>query len=132
VLFLNPNGHEASHVKALERIGFSVFETRVWPDDDIIRLVEVVVVFIARVENATMLATRLRAKPHFGRRVLVGIVPATISADERRSAEGSGFDEMLTDTCSSRLFVARLMRRLRARPEYRCVLPSRDRRRAVA
>jgi len=130
VLLIGAGLAETHHVDALRRMGFSISETLEWPDSELINTHECVVVFIRRVENASMLAARLRAKPRFGRRVLLGVLPATAGGGTTRSLTDSGFDEVLPGNCQPRLLVARLLRRLRERPEYRCLLP-RDRRPAA-
>jgi hypothetical protein len=123
-------GAEPVHRQALERIGFHVSETFEWPDDDTIKAFEVVIVVFRHMEKVAMLATRMRAKPHFGQRVLIAVVPSTASADERRTAVGSGFDDAVIDSRDSRTLLARILRRLRSRPEHRCFLPDRRRRAA--
>jgi hypothetical protein len=124
------SGTDTSHRPALERIGFKVSETCEWPDDDMIPAFEVVIVFLRNMQTAGMLAARMRAKPHFGHRVLIAVGPATASDDERRSAVGNGFDDVVGDSRDSRQLIARIFRRLRLRPEHRCFLPDRRRRAA--
>jgi hypothetical protein len=124
------SGTDTSHRPALERIGFKVSETCEWPDDDMIPAFEVVLVLLRNMQAAGMLAARMRAKPHFGHRVLIAVVPATASDDERRSAVGNGFDDVVGDSKDSRQLIARIFRRLRLRPEHRCFLPDRRRRAA--
>ena len=123
-------GAETPHRQALERIGFHVSEISEWPDDDMIQGFEVVIVSVRHMPSVAMLAARMRAKPHFGHRVLIAVVPATASAEERRSAVGSGFDDAVTESRDARLLIARILRRLRLRPEHRCFLPDRKRRAA--
>ena len=123
-------GAETPYRQALERIGFHVSETQEWPDDDMVKVFEVVIVFIRDMEKVAMLAARMRAKPHFGLRVLIAVVPLTASADERRVAVGSGFDDAVNESRDGRQLVARILRRLRSRPEHRCFLPDRKRRAA--
>jgi hypothetical protein len=132
VLFIDPDQRDLPYLVHLERIGFLVRETSEWPDDETTRGAECIVVVLRDVGRGAMLAARLRAKPHFGRRVLIAIVPADAPARDRRALEGSGFDEILVDTCHARLLLARLLRRLRERPEFRCLLPPRSRRRLAA
>jgi hypothetical protein len=129
ILIVN-SGTDSSHRPALERIGFKVSETCEWPDDDMIPAFEVVIVLLRNMQAAGMLAARMRAKPHFGHRVLIAVVPATASDDERRSAVGNGFDDVVGDSKDSRQLIARIFRRLRLRPEHRCFLPDRRRRAA--
>ena len=129
ILIVN-SGTETSHRQALERIGFHVSETCEWPDDDMITAFEVVIVLLRHMQTAGMLAARMRAKPHFGHRVLIAVVPSTASADERRSAVGSGFDDVVGESKDARQLIARIFRRLRLRPEHRCFLRDRKRRAA--
>lgn len=129
ILIVN-SGTDTSHRQALQRIGFKVSETSEWPDDDMIPAFEVVIVLLRNMQTANMLAARMRAKPHFGHRVLIAVVPATASDDERRSAVGNGFDDVVGDSRDSRQLIARIFRRLRLRPEHRCFLPDRKRRAA--
>jgi hypothetical protein len=105
---------------------------RQWPDDDRVLLEHhVVIVRLRDIRDAPMLAARVRAKPRFGRRVLIAFVPDAASAQECQSARSSGFDEVVTKCCDARQLTARILRRLRTRPEYRCILPG-DRRRSAA
>jgi hypothetical protein len=130
VLIVNRDGRATSQQQAFERIGFVVTAMAEWPPDDVIRHFEVVIILLRHMESATMMAARMRAKPHFGNRVLIAVVPATVTTAERRNAIGSGFDDVASDTRDSRVLMARVLRCLRLRPEYRCFLP--DRRRPAA
>jgi CheY-like chemotaxis protein len=124
VLFINPGNARTRHRAVLEQIGFRVTEVRDWPEDEHAVLDhEVVIVHVPGKSETPMLAARLRAKPRFGRRVLIALVPTTVSPQDRHAARSSGFDDVLTDCCDSRLLIARVLRRLRTRPEYHCVLP---------
>jgi hypothetical protein len=123
-------GEEAPYRQGLERIGFRVSETCEWPADEVVRTCEVVIVLFRHLQTITMLAARMRAKPHFGHRVLIAVVPSAASADERRSAIGSGFDDVVSESKDARLLIARILRQLRSRPEHRCFLPDRKRRAA--
>ncbi len=120
-------GAQPTQRQPFEKIGFHVDETFEWPDDDLIMGFEVVIVVVRHMERVAMLATRMRAKPRFGHRVLIAVVPPTASADERRAAVASGFDDVVSESSDSRPLVARILRRLRARPEHRCFLPDRKR-----
>lgn len=133
VLLINPGDTPSPHRVMLEDLGFRVTEARDWPEDD--RAVlghQVVIIRLRNISGAPMLGARLRAKPRFGRRVLIALVVESTSTQDRLSACTSGFDEVLTDCCDGRLLTARIIRRLRARPEYHCVLPPGDRRRPAA
>ena len=123
VLYVNPEVNDAFHIPYLRRLGFIVHETDDWPADDIVREYHVLIIRLGASDAAPMLAARFRAKPHFGRRVLIALVDPETSAADRRSAEEGGFDDVLDDRCDCRLLTARILRSLRARPELRCVLP---------
>jgi hypothetical protein len=124
VLFVNPDRQESAHPRAMRGMGFLADEVAEWPDDnDIVRSYHVVVVHVRETNAAPMLAARLRAKPHFGRRLLIALVSANTSYTDRRAAEASGFDDVLDDCADSRHLATRILRLLRTRPELRCVLP---------
>ena len=133
VLCLNPTEARWPHRALLEASGFRVTELREWPEDEnAVLAYEVFIVRVRSADGAPMLAARLRAKPRFGRRVLVAIVPESVALEDRQSARASGFDEVLTEGCEGRELVARILRRLRTRPEYQCVLPPAHRRSSAA
>lgn len=123
VLVINITGRDTRYRLSLEKAGFRAVETGEWPSDEMIRTFEVVIVLLRRMETVSMLAARLRAKPHFGRRVLIAVAPGVASPDERRAAIGCGFDDVVNESSDSRLLIARILRQLRARPEHRCFLP---------
>jgi len=125
VLFVNPERQESIHAQAMRSMGFLVDEVAEWPDDNaIVRNYHVVIVRVRAMNGAPMLAARLRAKPHFGQRLLIALVPADTAAAARRGAEASGFDDVLDDCCDSRHLTTRILRGLRTRPELRCILPT--------
>ncbi len=130
VLVINTAGQLTPHRAALEKVGFRVVETADWPTDELVLGFEVVVALLHHVEAISMIGARLRAKPHFGHRVLIAVVPCSGSSDERRRAIDCGFDDLVTDTQESRVLIARVLRQLRARPEHRCFLPDLKRRAA--
>ena len=133
VLMVDPEEKPSAHRKQLEALGFRVQQDRAWPEDDRAVLeYEVIIVRLPAMNGAPMLAARLRAKPQFGRRVLIALVPPSVPAAERMSARASGFDEVLSDCCEPRQLSSRILRRLRTRPEYHCVLPPGDRKRRAA
>lgn len=123
VLLIDVDGRETPHRVGLENAGFQVVETCEWPDDGVVRRFQVVIVLLRSMETLSMLGARLRAKAHFGRRVLIAVVPGEPSTTQRRSAVNSGFDDVVPDAPESRVLLARILRQLRARPEYRCFLP---------
>lgn len=130
VLVINTAGQSTPHRAALETVGFRVVEIDEWPGDDLVQGFEVVVALLHRVEAISMMGARLRAKPHFGHRVLIAVVPCSGSADDRRRAIDCGFDDLVTDAQESRILIARVLRQLRSRPEHRCFLPDLKRRAA--
>ena len=133
VLYVDPARLDSAHPRYLRALGFVVHQIVDWPDDSrSIRDYHVVIVRVSEIERAPMLAARLRAKPHFGRRLLVALVGDDAPVPERRAAEASGFDDVVSQGCESRELTARLLRGLRARPELRCVLPPSLNRRSAA
>jgi len=130
VLVVNCAGREVSHIQALQRRGFRVAETTEWPSDDVVTQYEVVVIVLREMDSISVIAARMRAKPRFGNRVLIAVTRTSPSAAERRHAVISGFDDIVGDSQDSRILIARIMQRLRARPEHRCLVP--DRRRPAA
>ena len=133
VMFVNPVRDRTPHPEAMRAMGFIVHEITEWPTEDAaVREYHVVIVRVREIEAAPMLAARLRAKPHFGRRLLIALVPAGAAPPERRAAEASGFDEVLNDLCDTRHLTTRILRGLRNRAELRCVLPAPERRRSAA
>jgi DNA-binding response OmpR family regulator len=127
VLIVNCDHRKTAHRQALERRGFRVVETREWPGDCVVDGYEVVIVVLRHLETTGMLAARMRAKPRFGQRVLIGLSPTALTADDRRNAIGAGFDDVVPESGDSRTLIARILQRLRARPEHRCLLPDRKR-----
>lgn len=130
VLVINVDGRDTPHRVALEKAGFRVVETCEWPDDGVVGAFQVVIVLLRQVETLSMLGARLRAKAHFGRRVLIAVVAGEVPAGQRRGGIDSGFDDVVPDGSESRVLLARILRQLRARPEYRCFLPDPKRRAA--
>ena len=79
-----------------------------------------------------MIGARLRAKPRFGRRVLIALISDAVPDRDRRDAMMSGFDQTLTDSCTARDIAAHVLRLLRGFPEYRCLLRAPHGRRKAA
>jgi hypothetical protein len=133
VMFVNPVRERTPHPEAMRAMGFVVHEIADWPTEDaVVREYHVVIVCVKDIDTAPMLAARLRAKPHFGRRLLIALVPPGTASADRRAAEASGFDEVLNDGSDTRHLTTRILRGLRARAELRCVLPPPERRRPAA
>ena len=124
VMFINPVREGTPHPAAMRTIGFIVDEITEWPaNETAVRDYHVVIVRVKDITAAPMLAARLRAKPHADRRLLVALVSAATPVASRRSAEASGFDDVVNDCCDTRHLATRILRGLRSRPELRCVLP---------
>jgi len=79
-----------------------------------------------------MIGARLRAKPQFGRRILMALMADDVLERDSREARLSGFDETLSSTCSARDIAAHILRLLRGYPEYRCLLRAPNGRRKAA
>jgi hypothetical protein len=127
VLMVNCSGRETTHSQALQQRGFRVVETAEWPADDVVTQYEVVVIVLREMDIISVVANRMRAKPRFGNRVLIGVTRMTPAAAERRLAILSGFDDIVGESHDSRILIARILQRLRARPEHRCLVPERKR-----
>jgi DNA-binding response OmpR family regulator len=127
VLIINGRDQQRSLAQAFERRGFHAVETRQWPEDDVIQGHEVVIVVLRHVNTMCMLAARLRAKRGFGQRVLIAVSPTPPDSSDIRDALVSGFDDVMAQSCGPRLLLARVLYRLRSRPQYRCLLPDRKR-----
>jgi hypothetical protein len=129
LLIVNCNGRETPYKEELERRGFRVTELKEWPPDDVVRASQVVLIVLRHLDTMCMLAARMRAKPHFGRRILVALVPTVTPAD-RRVAIDAGFDDVVGESGGARVLIARILHVMRARPEHRCFLPELKRRAA--
>ena len=120
---MNCDGVEIALAQALEHRGFRVVETAEWPADAVVVDYEVIIVVVRQLASVCIVAARMRAKPRFGHRVLIGISLTSPSTHERKNAIVSGFDDIVSESRDSRLLIARILRLLRARPEHRCYLP---------
>jgi hypothetical protein len=127
VLIVNCSERQTTHHQMLARRGFLVAETREWPDDETIKGHEVVIVVLRHVDTMCMTAARMRAKRWFGHRVLIGLSPSNMTTGDRRNAVAAGFDDVFDVATDPRILLARILQRLRARPEHRCLLPDRKR-----
>jgi len=123
---------EETHVTALKGLGFSVDAADDLPPTEVLTRYHAVVVRVANGCNLPVLGARLRAKPHFGRRVLIALVRPVFTERQRRDATASGVDAVLADTCPARDLAAHILRGLRPFPEYRCLLRSPQGRRKAA
>ena len=132
ILFIKPTGTDGEKAAALRTLGFRVDELDELPSNDTIAAFHAVVVRPDRACNLPMLGARLRAKPRFGRRALLALVPEVTPDRDKREATLSGFDVALPDGCSARDLAATILRLLRPFPEYRCLLRDPGRRRKAA
>jgi len=122
LLIVNPSQRESPYSQALADRGFRVREVNEWPPDGVVLDTHVVIVVLRHMDTIGMVAARMRAKPRFGRRVLVAVAP-TVSPVERRTAIDAGFDDAVAEPRGVRVLIASILRILRARPEHRCFLP---------
>ncbi len=132
ILYIRPDAQGMAHVDGLRGLGFSVDVADDLPTAQVLSAYHAVVVRVAPPVHLPGLGARLRAKPHFGRRVLVVLVPDVTRERERREATASGFDVALPDCCTARDLAAHILRSLRPMPEYRCLLLGPLRRRSAA
>jgi hypothetical protein len=129
ILFIKPGGDDARRLRCL---GFRVDEAADLPPNEVVASYHAIVVRPGHDCNLPMLAARIRAKPHFGRRVLLLLVPDTTPERARREAILSGCDQALPESCTARDLAATILRLLRPFPEYRCLLRSPGGRRKAA
>lgn len=122
LLIVNCSDRETLYRGDLQRRGFRVTELNEWPADEAVLDAQVVIVVLSRLDAIAMLAARMRAKPRFGRRILIALVPTSSPAD-RRVAIASGFDDVVGESAGARVLIARILRVMRIRPEHRCFLP---------
>jgi len=133
ILYIDGGPGGNPHAEALRALGFSVDVVDDLPSTEAaFRSYHVVVIRVTSGCHLPALGTRLRAKPRFGRRVLIALVPETCSARERRDATASGFDVALDAGCQPRDLAVHILRQLRRFPEYRCVLRAPQGRRKAA
>jgi hypothetical protein len=131
ILYVSPRG-EGSHVCALRTLGFHVDQKEDLAGLEVLSGYHAVIVRTETGRDLPMLAARLRAKRHFGRRVLLALVPNVMADRDKREAVHSGFDDALPDTCAVRDLAAAILRRLRPYPEFRCILRAPGGRRKAA
>jgi hypothetical protein len=132
ILFIKPSGTDTKKTATLRSLGFRVDESDQLPANEIIAGYHAVVVRPGPPCNLPMLGARLRAKPHFGRRVLLALVPDVTPDRDKREATLSGFDITMSDECTARDLAATILRLLRPFPEYRCLLRAPGGRRKAA
>ena len=124
---------DGTQVGARKALGFRVDQGQDLPPTEALSAYHAVIVR-AEVGGAglPMLAARLRAKRHFGRRILRAIVPDAMADRDKLEAVHSGFDDTLPDTCGVRDLAAAILRLLRPYPEFRCILRAPGGRRKAA
>lgn len=132
ILYIKPGMREEAHAAPLRALGFSVRVVDDLPPAEVFTDYHAVIVCVAAGCDLPGLAARLRAKPRFGRRVLIALVPDSATERQRREAAHAGFDATLRQDCSPRDLAAHVLRRLRPFPEYRCLLRSPNGRRKAA
>ena len=131
-LYVKSGPPENRQASALRALGFRVDECEEFPANDVFPTYHAVIVRPSVECDLTMLGARLRAKPRFGRRVLLALVRDAVADRDQREAMLSGFDHLLPDTCGARDLAATILRILRPYPEYRCLLRSPGGRRKAA
>ena len=132
ILFIGRCGSDNGRVAALRSLGFRVDESEQLPTLEDLADYHAIVVRAFHGCSLPMIGTRLRAKPQFGRRVLIAIMPEPVSERDSREARMSGFDEALGTPCTARDIAAHILRLLRGVPEYRCLLRAPNGRRKAA
>lgn len=126
------SGDEDQQLRGLRELGFHVDASSDLPPNEAFAQYHAVVVRAKSDWPLAMLAARLRAKPKFGRRVLLALIPPDLAEREKRAVVLSGFDETLPAGCGVRDLAAAILRLLRPYPEYRCILRSPTGRRKAA
>ena len=122
VLFVGRRGGDPQ-ANELRVLGFNVTERDLPSDDALLLHFPVVVIASTPVGSLPMIATRLRAKAGFARRVIAARVPDDTPATAIRALQLCGVDEPFAESASARAIAARIARRLRERPELQCEYP---------
>lgn len=132
ILYINADGFTDTQSAALRALGFDVVEADDVPARETLTKYHAVIVRLNEGRLLTSVAPRLRAAPLFGRRVLIALVPASVTMRERRDAIDCGFNLVLPQQSSARDLAASILSLLRRFPEHRCVLRSHNNRRRAA
>ena len=132
ILYINTEGLTDTQATALRALGFDVVEVDDVPARDTLAKYHAVIVRLKDGRQLTTVAPRLRAAPLFGRRVLIALVPASVTMRERREAVDCGFNLVLPQQSSARDLAASILSLLRRFPEHRCVLRTHNHRRRAA
>ena len=122
ILYINAGSFADTQTCALRSLGFEVVETSDVPARESLAQYHAIIVGAAPATRLTTVAARLRSAPMFGRRALIALVPAAVTASARREAIDAGFDGVLPQHCSARDLAAAILSLLRKYPEHRCVL----------
>ncbi len=104
----------------MRALGFTVIERDVPSNDAMLVQFPVVVLAATSVNLLPMIATRLRAKAGFSRRVIVARVPDNTKAEAIRPLLLCGIDDVFVEGTPARAVAARIVQRLRERPELAC------------
>lgn len=132
ILFMGRCGSDEGRVAALRSLGFRVDESEHLPTPEGLSEYHAFIVRAFSGVSLPMIGARLRAKPQFGRRILMALMADDVLERDSREARLSGFDETLSSTCSARDIAAHILRLLRGYPEYRCLLRAPNGRRKAA
>jgi hypothetical protein len=132
VLYINACKAKTTEARALRGLGFQVVEVDDIPAVETITAHHAVVIHTRPECRLAAIATRLRARPKFGRRVLIALVPASVSTREQREGLHSGFSLTLPEALGARALAARMLHELRKYPEFRCLLRRTPTRRKAA
>jgi hypothetical protein len=122
ILYINSSGADDTQCQGLRSIGFQVVEDADIPGGQTLENYHAVVLRARPGCPLSTVAMRFRARPRFGRRVLIALVPPSVTARARRDAVDSGFNGVLDEECSARDLAAAILGLLRKYPEHRCVL----------
>lgn len=132
ILFIGRCGGDDARIAALRSLGFRVDESEHFPTAEDLAHYHAFIVRAFEGCALPVVGARLRAKPQFGRRILIALMPEHVSERDTRDAKMSGFDEALAASCTARDIAAHILRLLRGFPEYRCLLRAPNGRRKAA
>lgn len=131
ILFIGPCGKDQPRIDALRSLGFRVDESAEMPTAKELAVYHAIIVRASANGSLPMIGARLRAQPHFGRRILLALVNRDVPEHAKREAVMSGFDRALSDSSNARELASHIIRLLRVYPEYRCLLRAPGRRKAA-
>ncbi len=116
----------------LRTLGFHVDQRDDLPANEGLTSYHAVILRPGAACDLPMLAARLRAKPRFGRRILMALVTQPVVLRDQRDALLAGFDATMAEDCGARDMAAMILKLLRPYPELRCLLRSPGGRRKAA